>query len=73
MTALLFSSDPRCPQCKDDGKCSECNGTGVNARLNEDDPKCRNCRGTGKCPACEGRGRAFTPPSEVEHLGLDKL
>lgn len=73
MTALLFPSDPRCPQCKDDGECVACDGTGVNTHLNQDEPKCLNCMGTGKCPACKGNGRAFAPPSEVLDLGLDKL
>jgi N-methylhydantoinase B/oxoprolinase/acetone carboxylase alpha subunit len=38
MTALLFPSDLRCSQCGGDGKCVECDGTGVNAHLNETDP-----------------------------------
>jgi hypothetical protein len=70
--ALFVPSDPRCPQCKNSGKCVECDGTGVNTHLNEDESKCGNCAGTGNCPACNGRGGAFSPPSEVEELGIEK-
>jgi len=72
MSALLFASDPRCPQCKDSGKCIECDGTGINTHLNENEPKCKNCSGTGECPSCDGEGRFLTPPSEVQNLGVNK-
>ena len=70
MTALLFAPrDPRCPECKDNGKCAECNGTGINVHINETEPKCRNCSGTGVCPMCEGRYSDLT--GTPANLGLN--
>jgi len=70
MTAL-YVGDPRCPQCKDDGKCVECDGTGVNIHLNEDERKCKTCEGTGACSACNGAGRFLSPPTPLSP-GLEK-
>jgi len=68
MTALLFPSDPRCSQCKGDGKCIECDGTGTNRHLNEADPKCRNCSGKGVCPSCKGTGLFGRTAGGIESL-----
>ena len=55
MIGGILVKDPRCPECKDDGKCVQCNGTGINIHINEAEPKCSNCAGTGICPTCECR------------------
>ena len=39
--------NPFCEQCKGNGKCVKCDGTGVNTHLNETEPKRLNCSGTG--------------------------
>ena len=51
----------RCPDCNEgllqgDGKCGQCNGTGVNTQLDSDQPQCPYCRGTGVCATCGGSG-----------------
>jgi hypothetical protein len=51
----------RCPDCAGgffagDGKCGQCNGTGINTQLDSDQPKCPFCRGSGVCQACGGSG-----------------
>ncbi len=51
----------RCPDCNSgflqgDGKCSQCNGTGVNTQLDSGQPKCPYCKGTGVCASCGGTG-----------------
>jgi hypothetical protein len=38
------------------GKCSKCDGTGVNTQLNSAEPKCPYCHGTGVCGTCNGSG-----------------
>src|ERR1017187_10234312 len=48
--------DPRCDECRGDGRCAECFGTGTNVHLNESEPKCKRCAGAGTCPACKGTG-----------------
>jgi len=62
-----------CVDCRGDGKCSECNGTGINVHLNHDEAKCRHCSGTGICPKCGGSGRGVVLPLEILDLGLNKL
>ena len=61
MTAGFLLKDPRCSQCKDSGKCPQCDGTGINRHFNETEPKCRSCSGTGVCPECNGVGGFFRP------------
>jgi hypothetical protein len=39
-----------------DGKCGQCNGTGINTQLDSAQPKCPYCKGTGVCAACGGAG-----------------
>jgi hypothetical protein len=39
-----------------DGKCAQCNGTGVNTQLDSAQPKCPYCKGTGLCGTCGGSG-----------------
>lgn len=51
----------RCPDCAGgvligNGKCSQCNGTGINTQLDAEQPKCPWCKGTGVCATCEGTG-----------------
>lgn len=44
---------------KGDGKCSACNGTGINvgaAVLGGYEGDCEKCGGTGICPTCHGSG-----------------
>ncbi len=54
----------RCPDCaekegffKGNGKCSKCDGTGTNPKLNAEEPECPRCQGTGVCATCGGKGR----------------
>jgi hypothetical protein len=60
-----------CSSCLGDGKCAQCDGTGVNAHINEEEPKCRNCSGTGVCPVCNGTGGAILHQPEILDLGLN--
>jgi hypothetical protein len=51
----------RCPDCAGgffvgNGKCKQCEGTGVNTQLDSERPKCPYCKGTGVCATCEGAG-----------------
>ena len=62
-----------CAECRGNGKCSACFGTGTNTHLNEDEPKCPNCGGTGTCPNCHGSGRSFVSAPEILDPGFDKL
>ena len=62
-----------CVDCRGDGKCPECDGTGVNTHLNEAEPKCSRCSGTGKCLACGGTGRWYVRPPEIQDPGFNKL
>jgi len=53
--------DGRCPDCAGgvfsaNGKCGQCDGTGINIKLNSDEPKCPSCGGTGVCATCGGTG-----------------
>jgi DnaJ-class molecular chaperone len=59
-----------CPDCdgpsaipfgSNDGKCSECHGTGLETKseymnILGGNSDCRNCGGSGKCPTCNGKG-----------------
>jgi hypothetical protein len=62
-----------CVDCLGDGKCSECNGTGVNTHVNEDELKCRKCTGTGVCLTCDGSDKGYVLEPKMQDLGLDKL
>ena len=74
MSAAHVIPGPRlCHTCQGNGKCAECDGTGVNVHLNEDEPKCRNCSGTGTCPNCQGTGRVLVHLTGMMEMGLDKL
>jgi hypothetical protein len=66
----MISSRNTCASCFGNGRCSACDGSGINPHLNEDEPKCRNCSGTGVCPACNGTGAWMVPPPEIIDLGL---
>ncbi len=67
---VLTAKRNSCVYCLGDGKCSECNGTGVNMHLNDDEPKCRSCGGTGICPNCGGSGSSYCSPAVIQDLGL---
>jgi len=66
----MTSSRNTCTSCFGDGRCAQCDGSGINTHLNENDPKCRNCSGTGVCPACNGTGAWMAHPPEIIDLGL---
>ncbi len=63
----------RCPDCnggflQGDGKCAQCNGTGINTQLNSAQPKCPYCKGTGICASCGGSGIAPWPDTGIPSL-----
>jgi len=60
-----------CSVCHGDGKCAECNGTGINKHFNQDQPKCQNCGGSGVCQECGGTGSALRIGSVILDLGLN--
>lgn len=62
-----------CTFCGGNGKCSPCDGTGVNPHVNEPEPKCQRCSGSGVCAHCLGTGSAYLRPPVIKDLGLDKL
>jgi DnaJ-class molecular chaperone len=66
----MYQRSGRCPDCAEgafvgNGRCSQCNGTGINTRLDSDEPKCPACDGTGVCGTCRGAG-VYPPPQEEE-------
>ena len=69
---MMKGSRNTCTACFGNGRCAQCDGSGINVHLNEDQPKCRNCSGTGVCPTCNGTGAWMVPPPEIIDLGLDK-
>jgi len=52
------------------GKCAQCDGTGVNPQLDSAQPKCPNCGGSGVCPSCGGSGIPGGDPADPIDLGL---
>jgi hypothetical protein len=70
---MPLQSRERCVDCRGNGKCSMCKGTGVNIHLNEAEPKCQKCSGTGVCPTCQGTGRWYVLPPEIQDPGFNKL
>ncbi|HJZ99387.1 MAG TPA: hypothetical protein VKE70_22905 [Candidatus Solibacter sp.] len=74
-----MSGRGRCQDCAGgfltgDGKCGQCNGTGVNTQLDSAQPKCPYCKGTGVCATCGGSGH-YDPlldsgPDEIIKLDL---
>jgi hypothetical protein len=66
----MIGSRNTCTSCFGNGSCAECDGSGINARGNEEQTKCRNCSGTGVCQACNRSGAWMTPPPEIIDLGL---
>lgn len=53
----------RCPECAEgifegNGRCSHCDGTGINTQLDSAQSQCPYCKGTGVCAACGGTGAA---------------
>lgn len=60
----------RCPDCAGgafvgNGKCSRCDGTGINVNVASSAPGCPSCRGTGVCATCGGEG-VYPPPQDVK-------
>ncbi|MGA9643038.1 MAG: hypothetical protein WBQ72_16695 [Terriglobales bacterium] len=66
----MIGSRNRCTACFGDGKCAQCDGSGINVHLNEEQAKCRSCSGTGVCPTCNGTGAWMVPPPEIIDLEL---
>jgi hypothetical protein len=78
---MIPSRRSRCTDCAEgffegNGRCSKCNGTGVNTQLDSDQPKCPFCKGTGVCATCNGTGyypSSFDDPDsgDIITLGLE--
>jgi hypothetical protein len=62
-----------CAACAGSGKCTQCDGTGINTHLNESEPKCSGCSGDGLCLECHGTGRWYVRPPDVFDPGFSKL
>ena len=73
MIGTTIGSRNTCTACFGNGRCAQCDGSGINSRRNEDQPKCCNCSGTGVCPACNGTSAWMVPPPEIIDLGLSDL
>jgi hypothetical protein len=53
----------RCPDCAEgfftgNGKCAQCNGTGINTQLDSAQRECPYYNGSGVCATCGGTGLA---------------
>ena len=69
----MYGKRGPCPDCDahpfmGNGRCSRCQGSGVNLRLTSDEPKCPACNGTGICATCQGEGVITTGPGEVQSI-----
>ena len=67
----------KCPDCAGgfltgNGKCGQCNGTGVNTQVSSAQPKCPYCHGTGICATCGGDGYPADRDDEIQTLFGDK-
>ena len=58
----MIGSRNTCTSCFGNGRCAQCDGSGIDPRRNEDQRKCRNCAGTGVCQTCNGTGAWMQPP-----------
>jgi len=61
--AAMTTRRGRCPDCAEgvwegNGRCRQCNGTGVNTQFDSEQAQCPYCKGTGVCGTCRGTGRA---------------
>ena len=54
------TKERRCYDCKGEGKCPGCKGSGDTVRVgfdnNNETRPCRKCKGEGRCPKCGGEG-----------------
>ena len=58
---MLYRRRIRCTECGGSGRCSGCQGSGVNCSLSDSEPQCRACHGSSFCPACNGSGSQASP------------
>lgn len=70
-TIINHSCDPQmdCPECKGDGRCTKCHGTGKTTCMEcrgKGKTRCNNCGGTGTCRRCGGTGLIRCPECHGE-------
>ncbi len=70
---IIGAEDQLCGECRGDGKCPDCYGSGTNTHLNQSEPSCQRCSGIGKCPSCLGTGQRSLISSGIQELGLNRL
>jgi hypothetical protein len=67
----MIGSRNTCTSCFGNGRCSQCDGSGLDPGSGEQ-RKCASCAGSGVCSACNGSGAWMQPPPEILDLGVRK-